>query len=190
MASIYEAPDQQVKLTGYTTTPSFQAGEAYDPSRMMLQQSEDDLRAFAQFSETLTGFIIDKQKEKNKADFDRARFKVLNGELTPDPQALQNYKQKVAGLKLAAEADQQVVNQLETVDVAAAETFRKQSRRLNEWERYGEAVGLTELAAGNAESFISNFLTKADVQIPITLADGSTRTETLQEKITRLGPRP
>jgi hypothetical protein len=178
MASIYESPGQQVALTGSQTNPSFQPVDAYDPSRMMLRQSEQDLQAFAQFSETLSGFIVNKQKEKNKADFDRERFRVLNGELTPDPEAFQQYKQKVGLLKEGAAADQQVVNQLETVDPAAAETFRKQSRRLNEWERVGQATGLAELAAGNAESFFNNFLTKSDIQIPIRLADGSTKTIT------------
>ena len=63
MASIYESPGQQVALTGPQTTPSFQPGVAYDPSRMMLQQSEKDLNAFAAFSDTLTKFITDKAKE-------------------------------------------------------------------------------------------------------------------------------
>jgi hypothetical protein len=175
MASIYDSPGQQVALTGSQANPSFQPVEAYDPSRQLLQQSERDLRAFAEFSETLSGFIVQKQKEKNKADFDRERFKVLNGELTPNPEAFQKYKQNVQLLKEGAAADQQVVNQLEAVDVAAAESFRKQSRRLNEWERLGQATGLTELAAGNAESFFNDFLTRSDVQIPITLADGTTK---------------
>ena len=178
MASIYESPGQQVTLTGSQTNPSFQPVEAYDPSRMMLRQSEQDLQAFAQFSETLSGFIVNKQKEKNKADFNRARFRVLNGEMTPNPEAFQKYKQQVGLLKEGAAADQQVVNQLETVDIAAAETFRKQSRRLNEWERVGEATGLAELAAGNAESYFNNFLTRSDIQIPIRLSDGSTKTIT------------
>jgi hypothetical protein len=68
MASIYESQGQQVSLTGPSTTPSFQAEQAYDQSDMMLRQSERDLNAFAQFSSTLTGLIQDTAKKKAEND--------------------------------------------------------------------------------------------------------------------------
>jgi hypothetical protein len=47
MASIYESPGQQVELTGFQSTSSTPLVQAYDPSGIMLQQSEKDLEALA-----------------------------------------------------------------------------------------------------------------------------------------------
>ena len=69
MASIYESPGQQVSLTGSQTGVSFQPGIAYDPSRQMLQQSERDLGAFAQFSDLLSRTLVERAKENNENRF-------------------------------------------------------------------------------------------------------------------------
>ena len=66
MAINYESRGPQVALTGPKTQGGFQAGQAYDASSMMLQQSERDLQAFAGFSRTLNEFIQQKGKERNK----------------------------------------------------------------------------------------------------------------------------
>ena len=116
MASIYESPGQQVALTGSQTGVSFQPVQAYDPSRMMLQQSEQDLRAFANFSESLTKFITDKAKEKNQQEMNLGIADILNGELTMKPDQMNAYQQNVKLLEQAADSEIAASNKLAEVD--------------------------------------------------------------------------
>jgi hypothetical protein len=92
---------------------------------MMLQQSERDLESFAGFSRTLSEFIQEKGKERNKAEYNRGVADVLNGEIQPNPEAFQQYKAKVKVLETAAMADEAVAKQMEQTNVGAAETYRQ-----------------------------------------------------------------
>jgi hypothetical protein len=141
MASIYESPGQQVALTGSQTSPSFQPGTAYDPSRQMLQQSERDLGAFAQFSDTLTKFITDRAKEKNEAEMQLGIADIVNGDMTPSADAYAKYQQDVAVLKTGAEEDTKVGNELGAADPAVGEQFKANSKAVSGWRAYGRAVG-------------------------------------------------
>ena len=127
MAINYESRGPQVALTGPKTQGGFQAGQAYDASSMMLQQSERDLQAFAGFSRTLNEFIQQKGKERNKAEYNKGVADVLNGEIQPNPEAFQQYKAKVKVLETAAMADEAVAKEMEQTNVGAAETYRQQS---------------------------------------------------------------
>ena len=118
MASIYESPGQQVSLTGSQTSPSFQPGIAFDPSRMMLQQSERDLSAFAEFSDTLTKFITNKAKEKNERDLNLGIADILNGELTMKPDQMAQYQQQTKLLEQAADNEVATSTQLAATNPA------------------------------------------------------------------------
>jgi murein DD-endopeptidase MepM/ murein hydrolase activator NlpD len=162
MASIYESPGQQVTLTGSQTSPSFQPGTAYDPSRQMLQQSERDLGAFAQFSDTLTKFITDRAKEKNEAEMQLGIADIVNGDMTPSADAYAKYQQDVAVLKTGAEEDTKVGNELGAADPAVGEQFKANSKAVSGWRAYGRAVGTAQQAAGSALGFMTQWRSSTD----------------------------
>jgi murein DD-endopeptidase MepM/ murein hydrolase activator NlpD len=162
VASIYESPDQQVQLTGSQTSPSFQPGTAYDPSKQMLQQSERDLGAFAQFSDTLNKFITDRAKEKNEAEMQLGIADIVNGDMTPSADAYAKYQQDVAVLKTGAEEDTKVGNELGVTDPAVGEQFKANSKAVSGWRAYGRAVGTAQQAAGNALGFMTQWRSNTD----------------------------
>jgi murein DD-endopeptidase MepM/ murein hydrolase activator NlpD len=162
MASIYESPGQQVALTGPQTSPSFQPGTAYDPSRQMLQQSERDLGAFAQFSDTLTKFITDRAKEKNEAEMQLGIADIVNGDMTPSADAYAKYQQDVAVLKTGAEEDTKVGNELGAADPAVGEQFKANSKAVSGWRAYGQAIGRAQNAAGSALGFMTQWRSSTD----------------------------
>ena len=173
MASIYESPGQQVALTGSQTSPSFRPDVAYDPSRLMLQQSEQDLRAFATFSESLTRFITDKAKERNQQELNLGIADILNGELTMKPDQMAQYQQQTALLEQAADNEVAVSTQLAATNPAVGETYRQQNPAIRGWRAYGQAVGKAQMAASQAESMFSSFLRDTKEQISIRQPDGS-----------------
>jgi hypothetical protein len=173
MASIYESPGQQVALTGSQTGVSFQPGIAYDPSRQMLQQSERDLGAFAQFSDTLTKFITNKAKEKNEQDLNLGIADILNGELTMKPDQMAQYQQQTALLEQAADNEVATSTQLAATNPAMGETYRQQNPAIRGWRAYGQAVGKAQMAASQAESLFGTFLRDTKEQITIRQPDGT-----------------
>jgi hypothetical protein len=175
MASIYESRGQQVQLTGTTRSLGFNPVQVYDPTRMMQEQARDNLESFAGFSKTLNEFIQQKGKEYTKAEFDKGIADVLNGTIQPNPQALQKYQAKVKVLENAAMADEAVAKEMEKTDVGAAETYRQQSPAATGWRAYGQAVGLTQQAAGQVESSLGAFLKDTETKISIVQPDGSVR---------------
>jgi hypothetical protein len=181
MASIYDSPGQQVALTGSQTNPSFQPVEAYDPSRQMLQQSERDLRAFAEFSGTLTKFITDKAKEKNEQELNLGIADILNGELMMKPEQMNAYQQNVKLLEQAADSEVAAASKLAEVDPGAGETYRQQNRAISGWRAYGQAVGKAQQAASQAESLLSSFLRDNKEVLTIRQPDGSLKQFTAAE---------
>ena len=154
MASIYESQGPQVALTGPRTQGGFQPGQAYDASSMMLRQSERDLSAFAQFSESLTGFLQDKAKQKNEQEYQLGLAEVIDGTVAPTPTQTDQYQASATLLQDAASADNQVSNQLSNQgQLAAGEQFKAQSKAISGWRSYGRAVGSAKQVATNAQSF-------------------------------------
>ena len=167
MASIYESQDQRVALTGSQTSPSFQPGTAYDPSRQMLQQSERDLGAFAQFSDTLTKFITDRAKEKNEAEMQLGIADIVNGDMTPSADAYAKYQQDVAVLKTGAEEDTHIGNTLsEQGSLEVGQQFKANSKAVSGWRAYGRAVGKAKLVASSAQGFMAAWMESKDKIIP------------------------
>jgi hypothetical protein len=181
VASIYESPGQQVALTGSQTGVSFQPGTAYDPTRMMLRQSERDLGAFAQFSDTLTKFITDKAKQKNEQELNLGIADILNGELTMKPEQMNAYQQDVKLLEQAADNEVAAASKLAEVDPGAGETYRQQNRAISGWRAYGQAVGKAQQAASQAESLLGSFLRDNKEVLTIRQPDGSLKQFTAAE---------
>lgn len=172
MASIYESPGQQVALTGSQTSPSFQADTAFDPSRQMLAQSEKDLGAFAQFSETLGGFLKQQTEKRKKAKIAEGYAKFIRGEVVLDPQNKDKFVAKSALLEAAATKD---INAAKAVaesgaDPGAASTILSTSPALQGWEAVGAAQAAAQLAPASLESFLYS---KKRSDQPVTLPDGS-----------------
>ena len=181
MASIYESSGQQVALTGYQGPTGFSPEQAYDPSRMMLRQSEKDLESFSRFSESLTRFIQDKAKEKTQQELNLGIADILNGELTMKPEQMDLYKQNVKVLEQAADTEVNAAQELAQKDPAAGETYRQQSRAISGWRAYGQAIGRAQLAASNAEGLLNGFLRDNKEPITIRQPDGSIKTFTAAE---------
>jgi len=181
VASIYESPGQQVALTGSQTGVSFQPDTAYDPTRMMLRQSERDLGAFAQFSDTLTKFITDKAKQKNEQELNLGIADILNGELTMKPEQMNAYQQDVKLLEQAADNEVAAASKLAEVDPGAGETYRQQNRAISGWRAYGQAVGKAQQAASQAESLLGSFLRDNKEVLTIRQPDGSLKQFTAAE---------
>lgn len=186
MASIYESPGQQVALTGSQTGVSFQPVQAYDPSRMMLAQSEKDLNAFAQFSDTLTKFITEKAQEKNKADYLRGLAGLGNKETSLKPEFIQDQRVKAEVLRQGAEEEINVANSIAKTDPIQAERYYSRAPARSGWEAYGAAVREARIIAGQSRSFFSQFYRSNDpkdaIQIPgtgktITPAQATTEEE-------------
>jgi hypothetical protein len=172
MASIYESPNQQVALTGSQTSPDFQPGTAFDPSRQMLAQSEKDLGAFAQFSETLEGFLKQQAEKRKKAKRAEGYAKFIRGEVILDPQNKDKFVAKTAVLAAAATRD---INAAKAVaesgtDPGAASTILSTSPALKGQEAVGAAIAAAQLAPASLESFLYS---KKRSDQPITLSDGS-----------------
>jgi len=159
MASIYESQGPQVALTGPRTQGGFQPGQAYDASSMMLRQSERDLAAFAQFSESLSGFIQNKAKQKNEEEYQLGLAEVIDGTVAPTPIQTDQYQASATLLQDAASADNQVSNQLSNQgQLAAGEQFKAQSQAISGWRSYGRAVGSAKQVATNAQSFFLTWM--------------------------------
>jgi hypothetical protein len=172
MASIYESPGQQVELTGSQTSPSFRPGIAYDPSQMMLQQSEKDLEAFAKFSETLGGVLKQQAEKRKKAQRAEGYAKFIRGEVILDPQNKDKFVAKTAMLAAAATRD---INAAKAVaesgtDPGAASTILSTSPALKGQEAVGAAIAAAQLAPASLESFLYS---KKRSDQPVTLPDGS-----------------
>jgi hypothetical protein len=129
----------------------------------MLQQSERDLTAFAQFSDTLTKFITDKAKEKNESELQLGIADIVNGDMTPSADAYAKYQQDVAVLKTGAEEDTRIGNTLsEQGDLAVGQQFKADSKAVSGWRAYGRAVGSAKMVASNAQGFMAAWMQTKD----------------------------
>ena len=166
MASIYESPDQQVALTGPQTSPSFRADVAYDPSRMMLQQSEQDLRAFAQFSDLLSRTLTERAKEENENQKNLGIADIVNGRMTPSQSQLAKYNNDKALLQTANDSTQQVINEVRPTNPDLAETMYQETPAATGWRAYGQAIGTARMAASGLEAFMSDFMSGTELTVP------------------------
>jgi hypothetical protein len=166
VASIYESPDQQVTLTGPQTSPSFQPGTAYDPSQMMLRQSEKDLGAFAQFSDLLSRTLLERAKENNENQKNLGIADIVNGRMAPSQSQLAKYNNDKALLQTANDSTQQVINEVRTTNPDLAETMYQEAPAATGWRAYGQAIGTARMAASGLEAFMSDFMSGTNPTVP------------------------
>jgi len=158
MASIYESTGPQIGLTGPGTAPSFQPGQAYDPSRQMLQQSERDLTAFAQFSETLNTFLKAKGEERIKTEKAKGFSKFLDGKVAASPQTINQLQTNKAVVDAGAAVDLSMAKDA-TKDpnkVGVASTIIAGSPALRGWEAVGYAEAQVQAAPADLENYLSS----------------------------------
>ena len=177
MASIYESQGPQVALAAPSTSPNFQAEQAYDRSDVMLRQAERDLNAFSQFSSTLSGFIQESAKKKAENEKNIGIAEMLNGEVNPSEGLVTKYQEQRKFLETANDVDYQVINGVKQENPGLAESLYKKSPAVSGWRAYGRALGATQRAAGMAESAFTDFL-DSDTPVTITLGDGTQKTFT------------
>ena len=176
MAITYESAGQTVPLSGSQTAPSFQPRQTavtpFDPSRQMLQQSEQDITAFAQFSNTLTSFLTDKAKKKNEEEYNLGVADVLNGVRTPTPEQTQQNQVNVSLLRTAAEVDGQVAKDLaDAGSLDVSQQFKAESKAISGWRSYGQAVGMAKQAATDSQAFFMTWMENTKDKV-IPTADG------------------
>ena len=167
MASIYESQGPQVALTGPQAQGGFQPGQAYDASSIRLQQSEKDLNSFAQFSESLTGFLQNQAKQKNEEEYQLGLSEIIDGSVTPTQEQTNSFKAQTTLLQNAADVDTQVAKDLaNNGQLATAEQFKAQSPAISGWRAYGRAVGSAKQVATNAQSFFLTWMESKDKVVP------------------------
>jgi hypothetical protein len=193
MARIYEARGPQIALQGPSTGSGFQAVQAFDPSRQILNQSDRqlaqaaevgevilrnqarDVEALSQFSNTLNKFLFEQAEKKNKKDLDLGVAEVLNGDRTVKPEAFQQFKQAETFLGDKALADASLSDSVAQVSPAVAEQARADSPAISGWRAYGQAVGRAKLAASSSQMMMSEFMESDQPIVPIPTPDGGTR---------------
>ena len=171
MASIYESAGPQIPLTGSQTAPSFQPGQAYDPSRQMLQQSERDLTAFSQFSETLTNFLKAKGEERIKKEKAKGFSKFLDGKVAASPQTISQFQVNKTAVDAGAAADLAMANAAkdDPTKTGVAATIVAGSPALRGWEAVGYAEAQVQAAPADLENYLSSNRRSTK---PIQLEDG------------------
>jgi hypothetical protein len=158
MASIYESTGPQIPLSGPGIAPSFQPGQAYDPSRQILQQSERDLTAFAQFSETLNTFLKAKGEERIKKEKAKGFSKFLDGKVAASPQTISQLQTNKAVVDAGATVDLSMAKDA-TKDpnkVGVASTIIAGSPALRGWEAVGYAEAQVQAAPADLENYLSS----------------------------------
>lgn len=175
MASIYESAGPQVTLTGSQTAPNFQPGQAYDPSRIMAQQSEKDLQAFSQFSTSLTSYLKDQAEADNKANYEIGLSGNIADNIQPSEEQVAEHNNTRNGLEATAIKDGMVADAVGTESDAFFNKKIVSSLAKNEWQRYGQAVRMAKDAAASSSGFLSQSMTD-DKPIQIMQADGTIKT--------------
>jgi hypothetical protein len=183
MASIYESPDQQVTLTGYQTGPSFQQEQAYNPTGILLSQSEKDLEALAAFSGTLNKVLVKEAEAKIKRQTASGFTKFVTGQVVLDPEKLAQTNKDVELVQQGATAAVQIANEAERLP--GQEGMAAQIRRTSPALRGAEVLGASIAAAQSAPSSFLNFANQAMAEERV-IIDPSTGGELkLSKRMTR-----
>jgi hypothetical protein len=184
MASIYESPGQQVGLTGFQSTSSTPLVQAYDPSRMMLAQSEKDLTALAQFSDTLGGILKKKGEEIKEETIGKGFTKFITGEIVFNPDTGE-FNAKEEAVRTGARNATAIAEAAE--GMPGEQGMSAQIRRTSPAIRGLEAMGASRAMAQNAPMSYTTFVQTAknegrvlidpDTKAPIQLGPQMTRVE-------------
>ena len=204
--AIYESKGRRVQLEGRDIQRGFRPEVVYDPTSSLSQaanqriqaagesgrqyseqlsqlskefdaQGRQSTEALASFSETLSEFLIEKQKKYNENQKNLGIADILNGDIRLNPELYDKYKEKRDYLEKANDTTLQVVEETKKEDPGLAETFYQQAPAVKGWRAYGQAIGKAQMASSQLETFLTAFL-KSDEPIQYTNNKGQTETFT------------
>jgi hypothetical protein len=137
----------------------------------MLQQSERDLTAFAQFSETLNTFLKTKGEERIKKEKAKGFSKFLDGKVAALPKTISQFQAERAAVDAGADADLAVANAAkdDPTKTGVAATIVAGSPALRGWEAVGYAEAQVQAAPADLENYLSS---NRRSNKPIQLEDG------------------
>jgi len=158
MASIYESPDQQVQLTGFQSTSSTPLVQAYDPSRIMLAQSDRDLEALAKFSDTLGGVLKKRGEEIKNETIAKGFTKFITGEVTYNADSNAFRQQETLVEKAAANA---IATANAAEELPDQKGMSAEIRRTSPALRGLEAIGASRAMAQGAAVSYTNYVNQA-----------------------------
>ncbi len=210
--AIYQSKGRRVQLEGREIQRGFQGKQIYDPTQSLGQAATDRIRAAGEaanqysnqlsqlsrdydalgqqntealvnFSETLSKFVVEKQKEYNEKQKNLGIADILNGKTELNPKLLDKYEKDRDYLEKANEAEVQAITEVEKQDPALAESLYQESKAIGGWRGYGQAVGKAMMGAGSIGAFFNAFLV-SDEPIQITV-NGQTQTFTPRTAQTR-----
>lgn len=185
--AIYESKGRRIELEGREIQRGFKGQQIYDPTQSLGQAASDRIEkagaaanqysnqltqlsreydalgqqnteALANFSETLSKFVIEKQTKYNEQQKNLGIADILNGKTELNPKLLTKYEKDRDYLKKANEAEVQAITEVEKQDPALAESLYQESKAIGGWRGYGQAIGKAMMGAGQIESFFRNFL--------------------------------
>lgn len=190
---VYQPKGRQVSLAGGPVSVGFEPVRAADRSGIVQQAGQQRLNNFiqasevytenlqnnvdvlSQFSETLNKFIFEQAKSHNENEFKLGLASVLNGDLKPRPELLQQYHDQAAMLEQGVDEEIQVIDRVAESSPGAALQRQADSPALTGWQAYGAAVGKAKLAASSAQAVMSELMASDNPIVPIVGPDGQVR---------------
>lgn len=189
-----------VQLSGYEGPRGFRPVQVYDRSQQLQQvaqqekeyrdrsfadyknkiqqfgqdiaeQASDNLEALSGFSNTLSQFLIDYQEKENDKQYKLGLAEVMNGNVQLPQSAFDKHHTEVESLRVAAESDGEVANEITGAgNFEFGTDFRQTSKAVRGWRAYGRAVGTAKKAALGSQGFLQEFWTRTDPIVRV--ADG------------------
>jgi hypothetical protein len=186
-----------VQLSGYEGPRGFRPVQVYDRSRQLQQaaqqekeyrdrsfsdyknkiqqfgndiakQASDNLDALSGFSNTLSQFLTDYQEKENDKQYKLGLAEVMNGNVQLPQSAFDKHHTEVEGLRVAAESDGEVANEITNAgDFEFGTDFRQTSKAVRGWRAYGQAVGSAKKAALGSQGFLQEFWNRTDAIVRI-----------------------
>ena len=201
--AIYESKGRRVQLEGRDIQRGFRPEQVYDPTQSLSQaanqriqaageaastyadqlsnlskefdyRGQETVKALADFSETLSTFVIEKQKKYNENQKNLGIADILNGDMRLNPELYDKYKEQRNYLEKANDATIQTVEETKQTDPGLAETFYQQAPAVKGWRAYGQAVGKAQMASSQLETFFTAFLQSDE---PIQFVNNKGQTE-------------
>lgn len=124
-------------------------------------------QALAQFSKTLSDFVVDQVKAKNESDYKIGLALAMNGEVEISDGEFRQFKQAEKILESAAAEEGQLNEATSQIDLGLAEEQRVNSPVLRGWKAYGAAVGTLKKAASQYQTVMDTFRNSREATVPL-----------------------
>ena len=190
---VYQSKGRTVGLSGGPVSPGFSPVRTADMTESVQQAGRQRLDNFVQaseayvdglqqnaeilgqFSNTLNEFLFNQAKKHNENEYKLGIASVLNGDLKPKEELVNQFRQQKAYLEQAADVDEKVNAIVGETSPAAALQQRAESPALSGWRAYGAAVGKAKLAASSSNAVMGELMASDVKNIPITDQYGQVR---------------